>query len=126
MSSVLLSKGTADNLTMRTSVFSSKLLLYIGMVMRPWRKNFENFQTFHQKLRGNRCLQFSRFLHGRPSKIGEIVAAQSFSSRCNNHSCCDKSINSPFEIFHCSASHTLFSKSGNPGRHLVICSERVK
>ena len=46
--------------------------------------------------------------------------------RYNNHICYVSDMNSFFKSFRCSACDTILSKTGNLGRHLITCSERVK
>ena len=46
--------------------------------------------------------------------------------RYNNHIYYVNSINALFKTFRCTTRDTLFSKTGNLERHLVICSDRVK
>ena len=124
------------------------------MIMGGSKKNFENFQFFPEKLRWNRCLQFSRcsdkrsfksvgtvasetFLHNIDFVDGKLIRELSHTSiqkfgkgvrilRYNNHSWYVNSSISLFKIFCSSTCHTFFSQTGNLGRHLVTCNERVK
>ena len=46
--------------------------------------------------------------------------------RYNIDICYVNNINTLFKAFRCTTSDTFFSKTGNLGRHLVTCSDRVK
>ena len=46
--------------------------------------------------------------------------------RNNNHICYVNNINAWFKTFRCTTCDTFCSKTGNPERHLVTCSHRVK
>ena len=46
--------------------------------------------------------------------------------RYNNHICYVNNINALFKASRCTTCDTFFLKTGNPERHLVTCSDRVK
>ena len=82
-------------------------------------------------------LQLNIFLYDIDFVDGELIvelARRSFQKfekslkllRYNNHICYVNNINALFKAFRCTTCETFFSKTGNPVRHLVTCSDRVE
>ena len=88
-------------------------------------------------LKVEEMLQINSFLYDIDFVDGELTgelarrSIQKFEKsvkllRYNNHICYVSNMNSFFNSFRCSTCDTIFSKTGNLGRHLISCSERVK